>query len=204
MVTCMKTIYAKNVGKDHMKNKQLSNLMLLSNFICTLFYSMSYPYIYAEMVKVVSHGYISFEQIANCISIVIFSVLWNRYGDTIFKHYMKIVIFEIIADAFLFGHVIITGNIQFYFVLNVLIYAIITKNMSCGGIKMRAKVNPDEKSRERFDNNSNVVYAIATLLGTAGEVVFNFDLKSLFILALIGGTIDNFFYIYIYNKIKST
>lgn len=196
-------MYAKNVGKDHMNLKKLSNLMLFSNFFCTLFYSMSYPYIYAEMVKVISHGYISFEQIVSCISIVIFGTLWNKYGDILFKHYMKIIVFEIIADIFLFGNVIITGNMQFYFVLNVLIYAVITKNLSCGGIKMRAKVNPDEKSRERFDNNSNTVYAIATLLGTTGEIIFNFNLKTLFVLALIGGVVDNFFYIYIYNKIKS-
>ena len=46
--------------------KRLSDLMLLSNFLSTLFYSASYPYIYAEIVKAISRHYISFEQIVSC------------------------------------------------------------------------------------------------------------------------------------------
>lgn len=42
-------------------NKKLSNLMLFANFISTLFYSTSYPYIYAETIKVVPRWYIGFE-----------------------------------------------------------------------------------------------------------------------------------------------
>lgn len=42
---------------------RLSKLMLITNFICTIFYSLSYPYIYAESMKVISKSYISAEQI---------------------------------------------------------------------------------------------------------------------------------------------
>lgn len=41
--------------------KRLSNLMLLSNLFSTLFYSASYPYIYAETLKIVPQSYIGFE-----------------------------------------------------------------------------------------------------------------------------------------------
>lgn len=53
--------------------KKLSNLILLSNLICTLFYSMSYPYIYAETIKVVPHFYIGIEQILACVGTIIFA-----------------------------------------------------------------------------------------------------------------------------------
>lgn len=184
--------------------KKLSNLMLLANFLSSLFYSMSYPYIYAETLKAVSTYYISFEQIITCISTVIFSVAWNRAGDKIFRHYRKIMIAEIIADVILFADVIIRGDLKFYFLLNVIIFAVITKNLSCGGIRMRAKVNPTEKQREEYDNNSNTVYALSTLAGTVIATIALPKINTLFFLALIGNTIDNFLYLHIYRRIKET
>jgi len=182
--------------------KRLSDLMLLSNFLSTLFYSASYPYIYAEIMKVISKNYISFEQIISCIGIVVFGSIWNKYGDRLFQHYTKFILLEIAADAFLFADVLIRHDLKFYFLLNVIIYAIITKNMSCGGIKMRAKVNPTEELRERYDNNSNSIYAVATIAGTIIAAALGASLDVLFVLALIGNTVDNFFYLYIYKRIK--
>lgn len=66
---------------------------------------------------------------------------------------------------------------------------------------MRAMVNPSEREREQFDNNSNIVNAVATLVGASVAIIFNIELKLLFILAFIGNAADNFFYLYIYNKV---
>ncbi len=176
--------------------------MLTANLVCTVFYSMSYPYVYAETLKVVSHNYISLENIIQCVGIAVFGTVWNKFGNKLFKYYNVIVVAEIIADTFLFGHVIITGNLKFYFILNVLIFSIITKNMSCGGVKMRALVHPDSESREKYDNNNNTVNSIATLAGSVIALVCKFNLNTLFVFAYIGGIIDNFFYLYIYNKLR--
>lgn len=184
-----------------MSNKSLSNLMLLSNFICTLFYSLSYPYIYAETIRAVSQPYIAFEQIISCLGIIMFGTLWNKYGNYLFKHYRKIVLIEIIADTYLFIDVIIRNDLKFYFILNVLIYAVITKNMSCGGIKMRAKINPNDNMREKYDNNANTISSLATLIGSAVAIVLKPDINVLFVFALVGNVTDNFFYLYIYDKI---
>jgi hypothetical protein len=67
---------------------------------------------------------------------------------------------------------------------------------------MRAQVNPTDKERERYDNNQNTCSAIASLLGAALAIVTQPSLHTLFILALIGGVIDNFFYFYIYECIR--
>ena len=69
---------------------------------------------------------------------------------------------------------------------------------------MRAIVNPTEKEREQYDNNSSIVNAIATLIGAGVAMIFDFDLRLLFVFALIGNTIDNIFYLYIYQKIRRT
>lgn len=182
--------------------KRLSKLMLLSNLLCTLFYATSYPYIYAETVKAVPHLYISIEQITMCLGTIIFCKLWNTHSDKLFRYYKLILLAEILADLVLFLDVIVRQDLSFYFLLNVTIACTITKNLSCGGVKMRAMVNPSEKEREQFDNNSNIVNAAATLVGAFVSIIAKFDFKILFILAFIGNIIDNFFYLYIYQKIK--
>jgi len=179
--------------------KKLSYLMLVSNLLTTLFYSLSYPYIYAETVKIVPKAYISIEQILACVGTIVFCRMWNKHSDKLFKHYRKILLAEMIADSILFADVIIRNDMSFYFLLNVIIYAVITKNLSCGGTKMRAIINQTEKEREIFDNNSNIINSVATLLGTAIAMGFNFTVKTLFICAFIGNVIDNIFYLYIYQ-----
>lgn len=176
--------------------------MLLANFISTLFYATSYPYIYAETIKTVPRGYIGLEQILCCISTIIFCKLWNKYSDKFFNHYLVIVWAEIVADVILFTDVLIRWDLSFYFLLNIIIYSFITRNLCCGGTKMRAKVNPTEKLRECYDNNNQIVSATATLMGAGFAIICPLDLKYLFIFALIGNIVDNFFYIYIYKKIK--
>jgi hypothetical protein len=163
---------------------------------------MSYPYIYAETLKVVPKGYISFEQILQCVGTVILCAVLNRYSDRLFRYYGLFLWLEIAADTILFADVIIRNNLKFYFLLNVVIYAVITKNLICGGTKMRAVVHDSQALRERYDNNSNIVNSAASLLGAGISVLFQISITSLFVLAFAGNIIDNVFYLYIYSELK--
>jgi len=183
------------------KMRFLSTLMLVANLISGLFYSLSYPYIYQEMCRVISERYISFESILACLSTIIFCRIWNKHSDKLFRFYRIILWSEMILDIILFGIAMFSHNLKVYFIMNILIYALITRNLACGGVRMRAKVNPDEKSRERYDNNSNIVSSIATLAGASVIMFKQFDLNMLFIFALIGNIIDNIFYLFIYREI---
>lgn len=182
--------------------KHLSNLMLLANFLSTLFYSVSYPYIYAETIKVVPHSYIGIEQILACLGTIIFCRLWNKHGDRLFEHYRLFLCAEIIADIILFADVLIRNDLSFYFLLNIIIFSVITKNLCCGGTKQKAMVNPTEKEREKYDNNASIINSIVTLLGTVMALIFDFQIELLFIFAFIGNITDNLFSLYIYKKIK--
>ena len=184
--------------------KKLSNIMLAATFISNLFYAMSYPYIYAQTVKVVPQAFISIEQILCCAGTMLFCWIWNKFSDKLFKYYELFLIAEIVADSILFADVIIRRDLRFYFMLNVIIYSIITRNLICGGNKMRAKINPSEKERERFDNNNNIMNSASTLLGAGLAMILSPELKPLFILALIGNIADNFFFLYICRGIKKT
>lgn len=68
---------------------------------------------------------------------------------------------------------------------------------------MRAVVNPSEKEREQFDNNSNIVNAVATLIGAGMAMLFDIGIIYLFVFAFLGNIIDNIFYLFIYEKIRS-
>ena len=182
--------------------KRLSNIMLAATFISNLFYAMSYPYIYAQTVKVVPQSFIGVEQILCCVGAMLFCWIWNKYSDKLFKYYELLLVAEIIADTVLFADVLIRWDLKFYFLLNVIIYSVITRNLICGGNKMRAKLNPSEKERERFDNNNSILNSASTLIGAGAAIVFNPQLKTLFVLALIGNIADNFFYLYICRGIK--
>lgn len=176
--------------------------MLITNFVCNLFYAASYPYIYAETIKVVTRGYISGEQIVSCLGVVLLGILWNKKGEVLFKHFALIINLEVVADLILFGHVLITGDLKFYFVLNVLIYAFLSRNVCNGGIKLRAKVHPDEHSREWYDINCNIANSTATLLGAGFALLVPISITSLFVLALIGNVFDNICYYYIYRVVN--
>ena len=184
-----------------MNNKKLSNLMLLANFLSTLFYSASYPYIYAETVKVVPKRFIGLESILYCLGAIIFCRLWNLYSDKLFSHYRAILLTEVIADSILFADVLIRCDLKFYFLFNLIIFSIVTKNINCACVKMTAKVHPNEKMREQYDNNSSIVTSTATLIGATVAMIYVFNLTTLFILALIGNIVDNFFYLYIYGSL---
>ena len=180
----------------------LSRFMLVTNLVCNLFYSVSYPYIYAEMMKVVSSTYVSVEQIVTCVGVITLGLLWNKFGDFLYKHFQFLIILEIVADIILFSNVLITGNLKAYFIMNISIYAFISRHIVNGGIRLRAKVHPDEHSRERYDNNCNIVNSVATLLGAGLAIILHLNVTMLFIAALIGNTFDNFCYWYIYKKVN--
>lgn len=189
-----------------MKSDRLSflrNLVLTATLISTILYSASYPYIYAEMMSIVPKFYVSIENIIGCVGTIVFCWIWNKYSDRLFRYYLHITILEILADAFLFIDVLVRQDYKFYFLLNVIIYAIITRNMCCGGTKIRAKINPTESLRERFDNTTNILDSIGTILGAALFMILNFSIKTLFILAFLGNIMDNIFYIYVFFGIKN-
>ena len=181
--------------------KRLSFYMLLAAFLSGLFYSASYPYIYAETVKAVTQGYISFESVFACLGSIVFCGLWNKYSDKLFRGYRIILWLEVLFDLILFADVLIRGDLKFYFVFNIIIYSVITKNLACGGTKMRAIVNPTEKQREWYDNSCNIVCSAATLIGVGMATILKPNLTILFVLALCGNIIDNFIYLGIYGKI---
>lgn len=177
--------------------------MLLATLLTTLFYSATYPYIHKEIVSNVSDSIIALNQIINCISIIVYGRVWNKQSDRLFKFYP---IFCILETALSIGSAIwaiMSGDIIAYYIVDTLIFAIVTRNICCGGVKLRAIRYRTEKEREHFDNNNNSMSAIATIIGSFIAMILELDFNMMLILATIGNSIDNIFYICIfYNQKK--
>lgn len=174
--------------------------MLLATFITTLFYSASYPYIHKVIISNVSETVIALSQIINCVSIVFFGLIWNRYSQKLFKFYSVFCIFETLLSITSTVIAVITGNILAYYVIDTLIFAIVTRNICCGGVKLRALRYSTETAREHFDNSDNSASAVATIIGSVLAMILKLDFIPMLWIATVGNAVDNIFYIAIYNK----
>lgn len=176
--------------------------MLLATFLTTIFYSSTYPYIHKEVMSNISDNIIALNQIINCLSIVILGSLWNKKSDKLFKYYPTFCIVETILSIGSAIWAITTRNILAYYIIDTLIFSIVTRNICCGGVKLRAIRYNSEKERECFDNNNNSASAIATILGSIIAMILDLDFSIMLWLATFGNTIDNVFYIFIYKSTR--
>ena len=174
--------------------------MLLATFLATLFYSSTYPYIHKEVITISPNSFIAINQIVNCISVILFGYIWNKKSDKLFKFYPLLCVVETFLGICTTLYAIITKDILAYYLLDTFVFAIITRNICCGGVKLRALRYNTEKSRECFDNNNNSMSAIATIIGSIIAMVLNLKFSSMIWIATLGNAIDNMFYIYIYYK----
>lgn len=177
--------------------------MLLTTFLTTIFYSATYPFIHKLIMESVSDNIVALSQIINCLSIVILGSLWNKKSDRLFKCYPVFCVTETILSIFSAIWATTTHNIMAYYIIDTLIFAIVTRNICCGGVKLRAIRYRSEKDREQFDNNNNSVSAIATILGSVIAMVLDLDFSIMIWLATLGNTIDNVFYIIIFKNTQN-
>lgn len=190
----------KAIREGKLKHSYKLDGMLIATFLTTLFYSATYPYIHKEIMTVASDWLIAINQIINCLSIVIFGSLWNKYSDKIFKYYPLFCVFETVLGIGSTAWAIYTQNIASYYIIDTLIFAIVTRNICCGGVKLRTLRYNSEVTREHFDNNNNSACAIATIIGSLIAMSLKLDFNIMLCIATFGNAIDNIFYIFIYKS----
>lgn len=177
--------------------------MLMATFLTTLFYSSTYPYIHQIIMTYANSRIIALNQIINCISVIIFSSLWNKLGEKLFRFYPIFCVAETLVGIATTMFTIITQKIMIYYILDTLVFAFITRNIICGGIKLRALryITPD--LREKFDNNNNSIASLATILGSIIALFLKLNFNIMLCIATLGNIIDNIFYIIIFLNEKN-
>ena len=185
-----------------MKNKLKVDGMLVATFLTTIFYSATFPYIHREIMRAASSSIIAVIQIMNCLSVVFFGWLWNRKSDALFRFYPLYCVMETFFGVCTTAYAIITENIVAYYFVDCVFFALITRNIICGGVKLRAIRYATEDAREHFDNNNNSASAIATILGSLIALRLNLNFSTMLCVATFGNAVDNVFYICIYHSTK--
>lgn len=178
--------------------------MLAATFLTTLFYSATYPYIHKQIMMVASDSLIAVNQIINCLSIVFFGSVWNKWSNKLFKYYPALCVLETLLGICSTVFAICTQNIAAYYVIDTLIFAIVTRNICCGGVKLRAIRYKTEELREHFDNNNNSASAIATIIGSLIAMSLNLNFGVMLCIATFGNAIDNIFYIFIFKSTRKS
>lgn len=174
--------------------------MLVATFLTMLFYAATYPYIHKQIMMVASDGLIAVNQIINCCSIVFFGTVWNKWSGRLFKYYPLICVAETLLGICSTAFAIYTENIAAYYIIDTLIFAVVTRNICCGGVKLRAIRYKTEDAREHFDNNNNSASAIATIIGSLISMALGLSFEVMLCIATFGNAIDNIFYIFIYRN----
>lgn len=187
------------MGNLKQRNVKKIDGMILATFLSTIFYSATYPFIHKEIVSIASESLIAVVQIINCISIVIYGWIWNKTSK-LFKYYQVLCVIETLLSITSSLIATFTGNVIAYYVIDTLIFSVITRNIICGGTKLRAMRYKTETEREHFDNSNSSANAVATIIGSALAMILKLDFIPMLWIATVGGAIDNIFYIAIYRK----
>lgn len=189
---------------DLNKRKKLSNLWVISGLIVNLVSSFVYPFVYYRALQAIPSSLLSFEQIISCLGVAFFGFLWNRIGDKLFRHFTSAIVANIIGTIIIIIVTLLTKNLSAYYLINVVVAATVSTNMTCGYIKMKTLINPTGEEREHFDNRNNTAYSIGTLCGATLALLSSIDFTTAFVASNIVYIIDDIVSIYIYKQIKSS
>lgn len=168
--------------------------LILANFISNLFYSIAYPAVHFTLIKDVGEKMIALNSIVICLDGVVFPMLWNKCPK-LYKSYGYLLSAEGLTYT-LIGVLVCLGLISntLYYVLDTILFSLISKNIICGGNKLRAIRYNNETAREHYDNGSALVANFSSLLGFGVSYVVTLPNSVAFILITIGICIDNVFY----------
>lgn len=176
--------------------------LLIANFLSNLFYSMAYPTVHYKLISEVGQKMISINSIAICITGILIPIMWNKKSEKLYKTFgalcnLETILYIIICIMYLMSFI----TTKAYYILDTVFFCLVTKNMICGGNKLRAKRYNTEDKREEYDNNVQLVTNISSLIGFLISLITNMNVSAGFILITIGICADNFFY---YNGWKET
>lgn len=184
--------------------KKLKNidLMLLSTFLCTIFYTSTYPIIYKTIMSTIHKNFISINQIVACCSIILFNSIWNKHSNKLFKYFPALCALEMVCTLIVTIYISTSkASITSFYILDTLIFVIVTRNIICGGSRLKALKYSTPSKREKFDNNNSSYASLATIIGASISIALRMDFITMLWIAAFGNCIDNVLYMIIYKNL---
>ena len=178
--------------------KKVDNILAV-NFITNIFYTATYPYIYKVLYTNVSERLIALTTIISCLSIIIFSTVWNKYGDKLYRFFPLFCIGEFVMSILLTLYLLNTYSYSSYYLYDTFSMAIITRQILCGMNRLK-RLRYTDKDREIFDNRNSAWCSAGTIIGSLIAMILNLDFVVMLWIATFGNAVDNLSYIRIYFK----
>lgn len=173
----------------------IKDKLILASFLSNLFYAACYPAVHSCLMQSVGQRMISINALCTCIGGIILPFVWNKYSDRMYKKYgtmlfIEAIIYILILIMLLRGDM----NLIVYYILDTICFTLVTKNIICGGNKLRAKRYNNEADRVKYDNDTQMAGNISSMIGFGISAIFEFSMSQAFILSTIGICVDNLFY----------
>ena len=184
--------------------KKLKNidLMLLSTFLCTIFYTSTYPIIYKTIMSTIHKNFISINQIVACCSIILFNSIWNKHSNKLFEYFPALCALETVCTLIVTIYISTSkASITSFYILDTLIFVIVTRNIICGKSRLKALKYSTPSKREKFDNNNSSYASLATIIGASISIALKMDFITMLWIAAFGNCIDNVLYMIIYKNL---
>ena len=184
-----------------MVKRILTEKMIMATLLATVFFSIAHPCVHKYLMMHIPEQYLAMETIIINIGVIVVNYLFDKKGDKLYKLYPWFLLFESILYTSLVV-LLVCGVVdaKVYFIGDVFIRAIITRNIMCCANRLKRIVYEGE-SREKFDITTPVACAIACCIGSS-IALFTIPLWLGWICISIGVSIDNLFYYLAYRETK--
>lgn len=128
-------------------NKKV-DLLLFAGAISNLFYSIAYPVVHTITVQSINSNILSFTSLLNCIFVVIITKIWLSKSEKLYKYFGILLFLEAVAYTIL-TILFLTGlaDSVTYFIADGILGALITRNIICGGTRLKSRRYIGEKGR---------------------------------------------------------
>lgn len=182
-----------------MKHRNVDEL-LIAGAVSNLFYSMAYPIVHTITMQDINSNIMSFASLVNCIIAMLITRIWLDRSKYLYKTFGTMLVLEGIAYGLLTG-AYLTGiaTAGMYYVGDAILNALITRNVICGGTRLKALRYKGEE-REKFDNKTNYYCYLTSIIGFAFSWKITLPTSIGFIFMFIGIAVDNIFYLRVYKK----
>lgn len=168
--------------------------------LSNLFYSLAYPIVHTVTMQGLSSSWVSF---ASLVLASIITKLWLKrskklYYSNCFYGIMlgiEVIVYAILTILFLTN----VATPAMYYMGDAILSAVITRNIICGGTRLKA-LRYEGEEREEYDNKNSYYSYITSIIGFAISSFIVFSTPVGFILMFVGIAIDNIFYYYVFKK----
>jgi len=177
--------------------------MLAAAFLVPFVFALSYPTVNQKIFSNITPKIISINSMIICIAIIVSGKIWKKYEVVLYKHYDKFLCIESLAYIIIVSLILYSKiNYYEYFLLDTIIFAIISKSIHFGCNSLKLQYFSDLEERKNYDNDNMIYCSAGTLIGSVLNIFIGPSVTTAFLAVIVGVSIDNIIYLYLFYKLN--